>query len=88
MTLGYKLFQIIRCAKVRIDIIEVLLPVTMVTPIGLFRDWRYQDGIYSETLNVIQFLNYSTVVTPTIIIEVLTWRTGITSFGKTICYDL
>ena len=84
MTLGYKPFQIIRCAKVLIEIVYVLLPVAMVTFIRLFRNWRYPDCICSETLNVVQFINYSLVAAPTVITEILTWRTGITSFGKTI----
>ena len=53
MTLRYKLFQIIGCAKVLIEIIYVLLPVAMVTFIGLFRNWRYPNCICSETLNVV-----------------------------------
>ena len=84
MALRYKLLQIIGCAKMWINIIEVLLPVAMVSFISLFRNWRYPDRICSKTLDVVQFLNYSLKATPTEIGEVLTWSTGITRFSKTI----
>lgn len=85
MALGYKLLQITGRAKVLINAIQVLLPVSVVAFLCLFRYWWYPDSIYSEALNVVQFLDYSSKATPTEIRVVLTWRTGITSFSKTIC---
>ena len=72
-----------------IDLVEVLLPVAMITFVSLCRDWRYPNRVCSETLNVVQFLDYTAEVTPTVIRQILAWGAVISAaYRKAICKDL
>ena len=89
MALCYKLLQIIRCSKMFIDLVKVLLPVAMVTFVSLCRNWRYPNRVCSHTLNVVQFLDYTAKVTPTVIRQIVAWGAVISAaYRKAVCKDL
>ena len=45
MTLGDEFSEVVFCSKVRVELVDVLRPVTMITAVGVFNDRRYPDGV-------------------------------------------
>jgi len=72
----------------RIDILDVLLPISMISIICLFGDRRYPNSINSKTLDVVQFANDPLKCSPTVFTQDRAWRGVISVLGKSICEDL
>ena len=68
--------------KVRVNLVDILLPVAMVTVIGLHRNWRDPNGVCSKSLDVVEFPGDTGEGSAAVGTEVRTGRAGILVLRK------
>lgn len=72
----------------RINVANILLPVSVKPFVCLLRDRRDPDCVYTEALDVVQFVDNSLEAAATVVPDVRTWRAITAGFGEAIGQNL
>ena len=85
---SYQILEILLSTKFRIELIEVLLPVAVVSLRGVLRDWRDPDSIKAHTLDVIELVDESSPGSSAVVTNVVAAGGGAVSPPEPVCKDL
>jgi len=80
--------EVVSGTEVRVDAVPVASPVSVISTVDVVDGGRYPDGIEAHTLDIVQVVDHSLVVTTAVIAEVPA-RVGVTvATAKSIGKDL